>query len=149
MGYDQEPVNDADASHVDGGRRSFAGHPSLRPRGDLSKLLRGVRAMTAQRVRLSIAAIAMMVVLVVVVIGVYSWLIEPSTQTHKARELIEFSQLKPHTVKSGETWWGYARKINPGDIDPRAIVHELKVINREAGYQSASQLVTGYPVLLP
>jgi len=105
--------------------------------------------MTKESIRLSVAAIAMTMLLAFAVIGAYNWVIEPRTQTHAAQELIELSQLKPHTVKSGETWWGYAKKINPGDIDPRAIVHELKVINREAGYQSDSQLTTGYPVLLP
>ncbi|MEI7690695.1 MAG: hypothetical protein WCI63_03655 [bacterium] len=105
--------------------------------------------MIVQRTRLTIVAIATTVFLAFAVIGIYDWVIEPRTQTHAARDLIQLSQLKPHTVKKGETWWGYARKINTGDIDLRAIVHELKVINREAGFQSDSQLMAGYPVLLP
>jgi len=99
--------------------------------------------------RKSVVAVAMTALLALVLIGGYNWVIEPRSQTHAARELIRRSPLEPHVVKRGETWWGYARRINPGDIDPRAIVHELRVINRDAGYQSDSRLMTGYPVLLP
>lgn len=99
--------------------------------------------------RMSVVAIAMTAILALVLVGAYSWVIEPRTQTHAARELIKHSQLEPHIVKRGETWWGYARRINPGDIDPRAIVHELRVINRDAGYQSGPWLMEGERVLYP
>ena len=93
--------------------------------------------------------VVLAVVAVFAVICLYDRIIEPQTQTKKAAELIARFQLREHIVKPGETWYKYAEKITPPEIDVRAVVYELKIRNEKAGFQHDTSLMSGEPVVIP